>query len=174
MHRNPVSEAWSAPLAFPTCAIPIVLQAVGVLFEIRTNGKGTTSSRAVPAPTRNSALAAGAASVLAAALLRLQRMDDELARAEAPLYASQSRERTETRGQTGRTPISFPRWESQTHQTTGVRQFVFFHKPPKNKSHPCDVQPLLRISESARYSYARGFPQPVFYPWNPAPTLPRA
>ena len=82
---------------------------MGVLFEIGTNGKGTTSSRAAPAPTHNSALAAGAASVLAAALLRLQRMDDELARAEAPLYASQSRERTETRGQTGRTPISSPK-----------------------------------------------------------------
>ncbi len=129
MHRNPVSEAWSAPLAFPTCAIPIVLQAVGVLFEIRTNGKGTTSSRAVPAPTRNSALAAGAASVLAAALLRLQRMDDELARAEAPLYASQSRERTETRDRRDVPQLVLPRWESQTHQTTEVRDLVFFHKP---------------------------------------------
>ena len=35
--------------AFPPCAIPIVLQAVGFLFEIGTNGKGTTSSRAVQA-----------------------------------------------------------------------------------------------------------------------------
>ena len=92
MHRNPVKRGLVSALAFPPCAIPIVLQAVGVLFEISTNGKGTTSSRAAPAPKHNSALAAGAASVLAAAFLRLQRMDDEEARGEAPLYASQSSE----------------------------------------------------------------------------------